>query len=71
MTIDLNADSSVDSINRLVTTFHDIPDAPFSSFDLKIARMINLLRYVLISTFEGAFCNSKLHLNRLLSALGG
>lgn len=36
VTIDLNADSDVDSINRLVTTFHDIPDAPFSSFDLKI-----------------------------------
>jgi hypothetical protein len=36
VTIDLNADSSVDSINRLVTKFHDIPDAPITSVVLKI-----------------------------------
>jgi hypothetical protein len=36
VTIDVNADSDVDSLQRLVTTFHDIPDAPFSRFDLTI-----------------------------------
>ena len=36
VTIDVNADSDVDSIKRLVTTFHDIPDAPIKSFKLKI-----------------------------------
>lgn len=36
VTIDVNADSAVDSIERLVTTFHDIPDAPIKEFDLSI-----------------------------------
>jgi hypothetical protein len=36
VTIDVDADSSVDSIQRLVTTFHDIPDAPITSFKLQI-----------------------------------
>jgi hypothetical protein len=36
VTIDVNADSDVDSIKRLVTTFHDIPDAPIKQFSLKI-----------------------------------
>lgn len=36
VTVDLDADSSVDSIQRLVTTFHDIPDAPITSFTLKL-----------------------------------
>jgi acylphosphatase len=36
VTIDLNADSDVDAIKRLVTTFHDIPDAPIKSFTLNI-----------------------------------
>lgn len=36
VTIDVNADSAVDSIDRLVTTFHDIPDAPIKSFRMKI-----------------------------------
>jgi hypothetical protein len=36
VTIDVNANSEVDSINRLVTTFDNIPDAPISEFDLKI-----------------------------------
>jgi len=36
VTIDVDADSKVDSIQRLVTTFHDIPDAPITSFRLKI-----------------------------------
>jgi hypothetical protein len=35
-TIDADADSNVDSSNRLVTTFHDIPDAPLASVRLKI-----------------------------------
>jgi len=37
VTIDLDASSTVDSINRLVTTFDNIPDAPITSFALKIA----------------------------------
>jgi hypothetical protein len=37
VTIDVNADSQVDSLNRLVTTFRDIPDAPIKQFDLTIA----------------------------------
>jgi hypothetical protein len=36
VTIDVNADSAVDSTERLVTTFNNIPDAPIKSFDLKI-----------------------------------
>jgi hypothetical protein len=36
VTIDADADSNVDSSNRLVTTFHDIPDAPLASVRLKI-----------------------------------
>jgi hypothetical protein len=36
VTIDADADSNVDSSNRLVTTFHDIPDAPLKSVNLKI-----------------------------------
>ncbi|WP_445150276.1 hypothetical protein [Baekduia sp. Peel2402] len=36
VTIDLNAKSQVDSIDRLVTTFSAIPDAPIKSFKLKI-----------------------------------
>jgi hypothetical protein len=36
VTIDADADSNVDSSNRLVTTFHDIPDAPLVSVRLKI-----------------------------------
>ncbi|WCB96752.1 hypothetical protein DSM104299_05520 [Baekduia alba] len=36
VTIDVNADSNVDAIKRLVTTFRDIPDAPISQFSLKI-----------------------------------
>jgi hypothetical protein len=36
VTIDADADSNVDSSNRLVTTFHDIPDAPLKSVRLKI-----------------------------------
>jgi hypothetical protein len=37
VTIDADADSNVDSSNRLVTTFHDIPDAPLKSVNLKIS----------------------------------
>jgi hypothetical protein len=36
VTIDADTDSNVDSSNRLVTTFHDIPDAPLKSVRLKI-----------------------------------
>lgn len=36
VTIDVRAKSQVDSIDRLVTTFHDLPDAPIRSFKLKI-----------------------------------
>ncbi|MCW2996322.1 MAG: hypothetical protein JWQ18_3817 [Conexibacter sp.] len=36
VTIDLDADSAVDSSERLVTTFHDIPDAPIKSVSLNI-----------------------------------
>jgi hypothetical protein len=36
VTIDVNADSDVDSTERLVTTFHDVPDAPISSFRLDL-----------------------------------
>ncbi len=36
VTIDVNASSEVDSQDRLVTTFHDIPDAPIKTFKLKI-----------------------------------
>jgi hypothetical protein len=36
VTIDLNANSDVDDIKRLVTTFVNIPDAPITSFSLKI-----------------------------------
>lgn len=36
VTIDVNADSAVDSLKRLVTTFHDIPDAPIKEFDLHV-----------------------------------
>jgi len=36
VTVDLNASSDVDSLQRLVTTFDDLPDAPFSSFRLDI-----------------------------------
>ncbi|WP_445151754.1 hypothetical protein [Baekduia sp. Peel2402] len=36
VTIDLNAKSQVDSIDRLVTTFSEIPDAPIKSVNLKI-----------------------------------
>jgi len=36
VTIDLNAKSQVDSIDRLITTFSAIPDAPIKSFNLKI-----------------------------------
>ena len=36
VTIDLNAKSQVDSIDRLVTTFSEIPDAPIKSVRLKI-----------------------------------
>jgi hypothetical protein len=35
--INLHADSSIDSKSRLVTTFHDLPDADLSTFDLAIA----------------------------------
>jgi hypothetical protein len=34
--VDLNASSDVDALDRLVTTFDDIPDAPISSVDLSI-----------------------------------
>jgi hypothetical protein len=37
VTIDVNASSDVDKLNRLVTTFDNLPDAPFSQFDLTIA----------------------------------
>jgi hypothetical protein len=37
VTVDLDASSNVDSTGRLVTTFDNIPDAPFSSFHLNIA----------------------------------
>jgi len=36
VTIDIRASSQVDSSDRLVTTFHDLPDAPIKSFKLKI-----------------------------------
>ena len=36
VTIDVNADSGVDSLGRLVTTFRDLPDAPFSEFALRL-----------------------------------
>jgi hypothetical protein len=36
VTIDVRAKSQVDSLDRLVTTFHDLPDAPIRSFKLKI-----------------------------------
>jgi hypothetical protein len=36
VTIDIRAKSQVDSIDRLVTTFTDLPDAPIKSFKLKI-----------------------------------
>jgi hypothetical protein len=36
VTIDVDADSDVDSIQRLVTTFHGLPDAPFTEFSLTI-----------------------------------
>jgi hypothetical protein len=36
VTVDVEASSNVDSSGRLVTTFDNIPDAPFSSFRLKI-----------------------------------
>jgi hypothetical protein len=36
VTIDLNASSDVDKLDRLVTTFDNLPDAPFSEFDLSI-----------------------------------
>jgi hypothetical protein len=36
VTIDVDASSSVDSIQRLVTTFANIPDAPITAFSLKI-----------------------------------
>jgi hypothetical protein len=34
--VDLNASSQVDKLDRLVTTFANVPDAPISSFDLSI-----------------------------------
>ncbi|HET6505909.1 MAG TPA: hypothetical protein VFG42_03910 [Baekduia sp.] len=37
VTIDVRASSQVDSSDRLVTTFHDLPDAPIKNFDLKIS----------------------------------
>jgi hypothetical protein len=37
VTIDVNASSAVDSLKRLVTTFDNLPDAPISEFDLRIA----------------------------------
>jgi hypothetical protein len=37
VTVDLDASSNVDSTGRLVTTFDNIPDAPFSSFHLNIS----------------------------------
>jgi hypothetical protein len=36
VTIDVRASSQVDSSDRLVTTFHDLPDAPIKTFKLKI-----------------------------------
>jgi hypothetical protein len=36
VTVDVNASSDVDVLNRLVTTFDDLPDAPISEFDLSI-----------------------------------
>jgi hypothetical protein len=36
VTIDINASSDVDKLNRLVTTFDNLPDAPISQFDLTI-----------------------------------
>jgi hypothetical protein len=36
VTIDINASSGVDKLNRLVTTFDNLPDAPISQFDLSI-----------------------------------
>ncbi|WP_445150618.1 hypothetical protein [Baekduia sp. Peel2402] len=36
VTIDVRASSQVDSIDRLVTTFNALPDAPIKSFKLKI-----------------------------------
>lgn len=36
ITVDVNADSTVDKQQRLVSTFSDLPDAPISSFDLRI-----------------------------------
>jgi hypothetical protein len=34
--LDLRADTAVDAQQRLVTTFHDVPDAPIASFHLEI-----------------------------------
>jgi hypothetical protein len=34
--VDLDADSNVDELKRLVTTFRNIPDAPISSFKLEL-----------------------------------
>jgi hypothetical protein len=36
VTIDVDADSNVDSIKRLVTTFSGLPDAPITEFSLNI-----------------------------------
>jgi hypothetical protein len=36
VTIDVRASSQVDSSDRLVATFHDLPDAPIKTFKLKI-----------------------------------
>lgn len=36
VTIDVNADSDVDSIDRLVTTFRNLPDAPITEFKLNL-----------------------------------
>ncbi|WP_445148330.1 hypothetical protein [Baekduia sp. Peel2402] len=36
VTIDIRASSQVDSSDRLVATFHDLPDAPIKTFKLKI-----------------------------------
>jgi hypothetical protein len=36
VTIDIRAKSQVDSSDRLVATFHDLPDAPIKTFKLKI-----------------------------------
>jgi hypothetical protein len=36
VTVDINASSDVDKLNRLVTTFDDVPDAPISQFELTI-----------------------------------